>query len=302
MRYYVLENPSAGRRGGRAFVEGVVQTLLGLGHEVTTYVGARPGDLARHVATLEADELDVLLVAGGDGTVRSILNAGEALPPWPVGLIPVGTANLVARETRVLRLKKPEALARRLPDAEVWPVDLLEVRREGRPPERAISSVGVGLDGELVHTVMALRGTGERSGGYTKWVAPTLDALRSYAFDDLVLELDGDRTVRAPLAVVQNARHYGGLFLLSPDATLDSGKLDLVTIRARTRRDLLRVALRASTGRIHRDRQVEIHAVQRVRIRAPGPVAVQADGDPAGHTDLEIRLRPGRLSLLRVAR
>ena len=300
MRYYVLENPSAGRRGGRAFVEGVTRALLTGGHEVTAYVGAQPGDLARHVATLGADEFDVLLVAGGDGTLRSILNASERLPPWPVGLIPVGTANLVARETRVLGVRSAEDLARQIPEAETWQVDLIEVRRPGHVPERAISSVGVGLDGEMVHAVMAIRGSAERSGGYAKWIRPFLDLLRSYAFSDLEIELDGKRGIEAPLAVVQNARHYGGLFMLSPEAKLDSGKLDLVTVRARTRRDLLRLALRASTGRMHKDRQVRIHAAQEVSIRAPDPVAVQADGDPAGHTDLHVRLRPGELRLLRV--
>ena len=302
MRYYVLENPSAGRRGGRAFVEGVSRALLDAGHEVTTYVGGEPGDLARHAATLEPDAFDVLLVAGGDGTLRSVLNASERLPTWPVGIIPVGTANLVARETRVLACRSPEALAAKLPHAETWRVDLLEVRRDGGPPERAISSVGVGLDGEMVHTVMEIRGSGERSGGYSKWVRPFLDTLRGYDFDDLELVLDGKKEVEAPLAVVQNARHYGGLFMLSPAAKLDSGKLDLVTVRARTRRDLLRLALRASTGRIHKDRQVTVHGVRTVAIRARQPVAVQADGDPAGHTDLEVTLRPGALQLLRVAR
>jgi diacylglycerol kinase family enzyme len=300
LRYHLLENPSAGRRRGSPFVARFADALRARGHEVVVYVGEKPGDLARHAAGLDAAACDALLVAGGDGTLRSVLNGSDALPPWPIGMIPIGTANLVARETHMLTRRTPEALADGLERAERWRVDLLEVRRAGARPERAISSVGVGLDGALVSAVAELRGADEASGGYAKWVTPLLGVLGRFAFDDLDLRVDDGRRVASPLAVAQNARHYGGLFLLAPEARLDSGWLDLVTVRARTRRDLVRLALRAGLGRFHRDRQVAVVRCRGVRVVARAPVPVQADGDPAGTTDLEVRLLPGALALLRV--
>lgn len=298
-RFYLLENPSAGRARGREFLDALTRALVGQGNEVTTYVGGEPGDLARHAATLEDDQLDVLLVAGGDGTVRSVLNGRDDDLPWPVGVVPVGTANLVARETRMFGHKEPQALAEALRTAEPWSVDLLHVEREDGRVEKAISSVGIGLDGELVHMVAELRGAQTTSGGYHKWVKPAWTAFHDYAFPPLSVQVDAKGAFETALAVVQNARNYGGLFTLSPEARLDSGRMDVVTVKARTALDMLRLGLRAGTGVLHRDRQVRIVPATKVRIRATAAVPVQADGDPAGTTDLEITLRRGALTLLR---
>ncbi len=300
MRIYLLENPSAGRRGGHAFVEALVHALSRAGHRVTTYVGDAPGDLARHLLEIRTADLDALLVAGGDGTVRALLNAAQDLPPWPIGVVPTGTANLVARETRFWKSGSADDLATALPRAERWPVDVLEVTRADGSSERAITSVGIGLDGAMVHAVAVVREHGMSSGGYARWVAPVLKTFGGYGFPAIQVRPDDRPAFTTPLVIVQNSRHYGGLFSLSPTARLDSGRLDLVTVRSRTRRDLLRLGLRASTGRFHLDRQVRFATAQRVRIRTPRPLEVQIDGDAAGRTDVEVRVRPAALTLLRL--
>lgn len=299
MHLYLLENPSAGRSRDRSFLDALTRAFAAKGHDLTTYVGGEPGALAEHAATLPVEGIDAVLVAGGDGTIRSILNARPEPPPWPLGVVPIGTANLVARETRVFGVRQPEKLVAALLEAERWPVDLLQVRRGDGEPELAISSVGIGLDGELVHAVSRIRGAAATSGGYRRWLEPAWSALREYPFLPLTLTLDGGRVIESPLAVLQNAHSYGGFFTLSPEASLDSGRIEVVTVNARTNRDLIRVAIKAGSRSLHRDRGVRIEPAQSVRVRAPEPVAVQADGDPAGHTDLEVTLRPKAVRLLR---
>lgn len=302
MHFYLLVNPSAGRKKARAFLEDLSQTLIRSGHRMTSYCGEAPGDLARHVAGLREGDLDVLLLAGGDGTLRTVLNASAAPPPWPLGVLPLGTANLVAREAGTWPARRPEVLAAALLDARPWSVDLLEIRRDRGPVERAITTVSAGLDGAIVHTVAGIRGRGRASGGYGRWVGPILEILHRFVFEPIEVTVDGARPIECMTVVVQNTRTYGGFFTLSPEARLDSGCAQVVTLHARTPRDLVRLAIEASVHTVHRDRQVRIVAGRRVRLRAATPLLVQADGDPAGSTDLEVFVRPAAIRLLRIHR
>jgi diacylglycerol kinase (ATP) len=299
MHFYLLENPAAGRGKARAFLDGVTRALVAAGQRVTTYGGRSAPDVVAHVNTLGAGDLDVLVVVGGDGTLRTVVGARDGAPPWPVGVIPVGTANLVARELGTFPPTTPEALAARLQRGRAWTVDLLEMRRGEGPPERALAVVSIGVDGTLVHEVANARRRARGRGGYDKWLAPGLGVVRAFRPPPLEVQVDSAPPRTCAAVVIQNAHCYGGLFTLSPAARLDSGQAEVVLLDAQSPRDLVRLVVAAGLGRIHRDRQVKILRGARVRLRAPAPVHVQADGDPAGTTDVDVRVLPAAMRLWR---
>lgn len=297
MHFYLLENPAAGRGKARAFLDEVTRALVAAGHRVSSYGGRSPADVVAHVGLLQPDDLDVLVIVGGDGTLRTVVAGGDAPPAWPLGVIPVGTANLVARELGTYPLTTPEELATRLERGRPWTVDLLEMRREGRPPERALAAISVGVDGTLARAVAKARKLSRGRGGYDKWLGPGLGVVREFKPTPLEVQVDGGPLRTCASVVIQNAHNYGGLFTLSPDARLDSGRAEIVMLDANNRRDLVRLVLTAGLGRIHRDRQVKILRGRRIRLRAPTPLHVQADGDPAGTTDLDVHVLPAALRL-----
>lgn len=299
MHFYLLENPAAGRGQARVFVDAVRHALLAAGHRVTSYAGRSADDVVAHVESLEPNDIDVLVAVGGDGTLRTVLRAGDSPPVWPLGVIPVGTANLVARELGAWPTTTPEALADRLQKGRPWTVDLLEIRRAGSAPQRALAAVSIGIDGALVHAVHQARSRSGGLGGYGRWVGPGLAVMRDFAPLPIEVTVDGGPVRTCVCAMVQNTHNYGGLFTLSPDARLDSGQAEVVLMDAAGRRDLVRLVVSAGFGRVHRDKHVKILRGQRIRLRAPAPVAVQADGDPAGHTDLEVRVLPAAMQLWR---
>ena len=116
---------------------------------------------------------------------------------------------------------------------------------------------------------------------------------------DLRVTVDGQRTYAAAACVVQTAYNYGGIFELAPQAALDSGALNIMLIRARTNRDLFRILFSSWTRRLAHQKDVILLTGQHVRLEATRSVRLQADGDPAGSTDVEIELRPKSLTLLR---
>lgn len=297
MHFYLIENPAAGRGKARAFLDGVTRALVSAGHRVTSYGGRSAEDAVAHVGALGPDDLDVLVVVGGDGTLRTVVAAGDAPPPWPVGVIPVGTANLVARELATWPPTTPEAFAHCLERGRPWTVDLLELRRAGCPPERAVAVVSVGVDGRLAHEVARARQRARGLGGYEKWITPALCVVRDFRPTPLEVQVDGGPPRICASVTIQNAHSYGGLFTLSPEARLDSGRAEVVMLDARSPRDLVRLVAAAGMGRIHRDRQVKILQGAHIRVRAPTPLHVQVDGDPAGTTDLDVRVLPGAMRL-----
>lgn len=300
MRFHVIENPSAGRGGGRAFLDAVQRILREGGNDVTAFVGSSAAAVVDHVRALDRGAADRLLLAGGDGTLNAVLNARHALP-WPVGVIPMGTANLVARDAGFDPGAGPEETAAALAGAEPWVVDVLSVEHAGGPaPRLAVACVSAGLDAEIVEAVEQARDAGSRSGGYARWVAPGLRTLSAHRFEPMEVVVDGGVVQNAPFVVVQNALSYGGLFQISPEARLDSGRLDVATLFPRTHRDMVRLAVAAAARRIHRDRAVRVLEGRSVTIRSPRARPVQADGDPSGTTDVRVTLLPRRLTLLRV--
>lgn len=298
MRYHFVVNPVAGRGTSVALIGAVAEALRAAGDEVTSYVTTAAGDAGRHAGELEEDALDRLVVVGGDGTLREIINGRDVIP-WPVGIVPMGTANIIAREARMPLDRKAAHLAQALRKATPWQVDLIVLKRGAEGEERALANVGAGVDADIVHTISALRASADGAGGYSRWVRPMWRTLCSFSFPRLRVTVDGRRTYAAAACTVQNARNYGGVFELSPDAALDSGGLEVVLLRARTNRDLFRILFASWFRRAPLQNDVQIISGRHVRIESTEPVRLQADGDPAGRTDVELELLPGALTLLR---
>ena len=303
MHVHLVINPAAGRRSSVPYCAAVAHELTGAGHTVTQYVTKAPGDGTRHVAGLSATHCDVLGIVGGDGTLgevvqgRGLGGAGEF--PWPLALIPMGTANLVAREMRMPLGGDPKATADALAQGTPWPVDLMAFAAAGSDRTCAVANVGIGADAQVVATIDRLRRGAVASGSYLRWIRPILGTIRRFSSTPLRVVIDDNVTHYAAACVVQNARSYGGVFQLSPDAGLASGALDVVVLRARTGRDLFRVGVQALLRRVPSDKAVRMYKADHVEVSARSPVAVQADGDPAGSTDLRVSRQARALTLWR---
>lgn len=237
------------------------------------------GDLAEAIARDPATPLgaryDAVVAAGGDGTIRRLAIAAAPLG-LPVGIIPVGTGNVLACEI---------GLASR-PDA------ILDVLQAG--PEVAFKGAlangepfflmaGAGFDGEVI----ALLSTGlKRRIGKAAYVGPVLRTLAGRA-PALDIEIDGARHA-ASWMIATKARHYGGSFVLAPQAALTRPGLTVVLFKSTGIVARISELLALAFGGLDRLAGVEMHQAKKVVVRATAPVAVQADGDPAGATPLEI--------------
>ena len=280
MKTYLFVNPLSGRYSVSRF-QAILEQLHSNGITPEVFRVQTPTEIVSHCNSInQGSESQLVIVAGGDGTINAVVNA---LKPGSttLAILPLGTSNVLAAEIGISSigygLKKIAAGASR-----PFSVGVLEL--EGRY-HRFLLMAGIGLDGAVVRDVWPLGKRLLRRGAYA------LSALkRAMAWDATLFEVstpDGDVTCHT--AIVCNCSRYGGDFILSPGSSPFSAGLSAVCITGNTRRTYLSSALNLFRGRSAANRNlVRVNSsVFEVRGRLP----IQIDGDFVGYG-------PARISAL----
>lgn len=313
----VIANPGAGRGGRRAALEAAVDRWARRGWTIRWRTTGAPGDATTLARAAAADGVDVVAVAGGDGTVNEAVN-GLVGARAALAVLPSGTANVLAAQLGLVPWPSPwrtpdlEAAADALADGLVRTIDLGLVEPADRSARHFVMWAGVGADAAVV---AALEEPGHaalkaRIGA----LAYAIVGARVLLLDrggEAVLRIDGIRR-RGHLrgAVVNNMPLYAGLVHLAPEARLDDGRLDAALFFGRSR---LRAAAewlasggagtplafrrRVLRGRPDDERPLatpcaSLSIVSRPRLR------VHVDAEPWGTTPVRISVRRGALRLL----
>jgi diacylglycerol kinase (ATP) len=235
---------------------------------------------------------DVVLACGGDGTVRSV---AEALAGTGVamGLVPAGTGNLLART--VGTPDNVPAATRVALTGDDRAIDVGRVRIDGDEEERVfLVMAGTGFDAAImVSTPEALK----VRVGPLAYVISGLRAMRGRRVR-VTLGFDGGPTIRRRTrsVVVGNSGTLLGGLVLMPQASIDDGVLDVVSLAPSSLVGWIAVALRVITRRRRGHERVEHWQAKSILIRTDGPQPAQVDGDPVGDAqELRIRVEPSAL-------
>jgi diacylglycerol kinase (ATP) len=280
----LLVNPSAGRGRGARAGRIAAAALRDRGHRVRELVGRDGDEAADLAASALATGPDGLVVVGGDGMVHLALQqlAGPDAPGVPLGVVPAGTGNDVARYLGVPR-RDPAAAAAVVADGHVREMDL--ARAGGAYYATVLAS---GFDSAVNERANAM--TWPR--GQMRYNLATAAQLRTFHPVRYALEIDGRRLdVEAMLVAVGNGPSYGGGLRICEGAKLDDGLLDVVVIRSLSKPALLRVYPRLFTGTHVRLPQYEHHLATRVSLAAPG-ISAYADGERLGALPLTVESAP----------
>jgi len=282
----VVANPVSGRGRGRDAAEELAAGLRKRGVACELLLTDRRGEAFDHLRTL-TQPVDLVVAVGGDGTVREILD-GLVDPAVPVGVLPYGTANVLAHELDLPRdvHHALDILARDKPRE----IDVLSVN--GR---LATFVVGTGIDALAVAEVER-----RRTGPITKlaYASAVLRALRHYRPPELRVELDGTELPDPfGFVLVSNTRGYGSILHLAPDARMDDGLLEAYLFPTGSLFELARAFLRGLVAHLPGG-AVTMRRARSIRIRSETPVPFQVDGDSGGHTPVEIAVARNRYRLL----
>jgi len=226
----------------------------------------------------------LVMAWGGDGTINEIASA-LAFDETPLGIIPAGSGNGLARELGVH--PRPERAIADALAAEPRPMDLGEIG--GR---LFANTAGVGFDAHIA-SCFAL----SRRRGFLGYAGITARALTSYEPATYRITTDTESVeARAVVVTIANSAQFGNGALIAPGAKVDDGLLDLVVIEERSRLMTVWQVPRLFTGTVHRVRGCTIRQIQRVTIETEDPMTFHVDGEPvADGSRLVVRIHPAAL-------
>ena len=286
-RCAVIYNPTKVSDKFHALVE---ESLQRNGWSKTLWLETSAEDPGRAMTRQAVTEqVDLVIGAGGDGTIRYVAHTGI-----PLGLVPAGTGNLLARNLD-LPLEEADAIEVAL-DGQSRLIDLVEITVDDRPPEHFAVMAGIGIDAMMMDETNEDLKDKVGSAAYFVAAGKALGRLPVR----MTVQLDNNRPVRrhAMLCVIGNVGTLRGNLTLIPGASPDDGLLDLYIASPRRFRHWAKVALRLITRRPKKDDQVDQHTGKRVRIKIHGKDNYQLDGDVVGEsTTLDAEIQPGALAI-----
>jgi YegS/Rv2252/BmrU family lipid kinase len=292
-RAALIYNPIAGRGRLDRVLAGVLRTCRQEGLDLEPVPTTAPGEGTELAGGLARDgRVEAVFALGGDGTAREVA-AGLLGSGTPLGILPAGTANLMA-------------LALGLPRDPVAAAALL-CRAPSRHFDAGLAGgsaflmmISAGLDGRALAALD--RGFKTRLGK----TAVLLQGVREwwrYGYPEIEITADGERLPAATFVAVCNIPYYAGSYRMAPGARPDDRRFELVTFHGTGRAPTLAFILGVVSGRHTRRRDVRVRAVEEVVFSVPPEAGVQIDGDPlppggeAG-TTFHVRLAPERLLVL----
>ena len=279
-RIAILINPAARQGRERERIEHAVAEL-GRRAELTL-VSPDSDEATEDEARALAATHDIVVAAGGDGTVHRVLN-GLAGTGTPIGVLPFGTGNDFARAFGLPR--DPAAAAARVLDGEPFAADLVEVN--GRL-FGTVGVLGVGADSAIaVSRWMSDAGAGgavaRRLGGWTYRLAGLAQLLRPRAaVVSLSVSTDGgppSGPCDAHAAFVTNGAMLGGGLRLPVGVRLDDGAFEVCLVPRTSRIRLMWAFVCFAQGWRLPEGVLSITRASTAEIRTPAPVAFAADGE-----------------------
>lgn len=274
----------------------VERSCAAAGHEVIAWLQTTPEEdgcgLARQAVTAGAD---LLLCAGGDGTVRAVANA-LANTEVALGVLPTGTGNLLARNLGLPLQFEPalkvalDGVRRRLD------LGLLTVPGSAEST-RFLVMAGIGFDAAMMADASpALKARL----GWPAYVLSAIHHLRDEAMR-CTISLDDRpaRRRRARAVLIGNVGELQGGLALLPCARPDDGYLDVAVLAPRTALDWLRILARGITRSTSSDRRLEHARARRIEVCTARPQPLEYDGDASGHVRrFIVQAEPSALTLM----
>ncbi|MBY0548022.1 MAG: diacylglycerol kinase family lipid kinase [Candidatus Obscuribacterales bacterium] len=288
-RALLVYNPESGAAMDRtAWLGHIVDKFCKeLNYEVAVHA-THHGITSQEIVDNGGHGFDLIVGAGGDGTIRLVLGAlADACSEVPVAIIPFGTGNQLARNLGIyeenLLIDPVEAALEAIVRGRSRKIDIGKMN--GHP-----FCVGVGA-GPLADAVAAPSKEDKANWGIMAYVGSMVQTIATPPVE-LTVTADGDRfNVKASGVFVTNVGNLG-IATVSEKAELDDGLLDLFIITLGELNDYVTLGFRFATSFLGGEAPYYLKKVSRVSIASRHPLAANVDGDFIGTTPMKVEVVP----------
>lgn len=248
----------------------------------------RDPDALSDLIVAHRDGVDMVIVGGGDGTMnaaaRGLIETG-----LPLGILPLGTANDLARTLGIP--DDLEAAADLIPAGRTRRIDCGEVN--GRP---FFNVASMGLSADLAKTLT--RDLKRRFGRLGYAIAAAQVMARARPFRATIESVQETARVLTFQVAVGNGRYYGGGMAVDEDAAIDDATLHLYSLEMHRPWELFLLAGAFRSGRQGTFRDVRTRAAATFTVTTRKPRPVNADGELITRTPARFRVLPGAVTVL----
>lgn len=277
----VIYNPTSGRETFKRYLPEVLAKLEDAGYETSTHATTGKGDATVAARYAVENDFDLVVAAGGDGTLNEVINGLAKAERRPrLGIIPAGTTNDFARSLRIPRdiSKAIDVIV----SGQTVPIDIGQMN-----DSYFINIAGGGQLTELTYEVpIKLKTVLGQLAYYLKGIE-MLPSLRPY---EVRIEYDGKVfSGEAMIFLICQTNSVGGFENLAPDASINDGYFDLIILEKTNLADFVRLATLALRGEHLHDPKVIYDKASYIKVTAPEEVLINLDGELGGKTPVEFR-------------
>lgn len=291
---FLIYNPNAGAfLGTRASsVDEIVELLRDHGHHVEAFATNKGGDAVDLARLAVREGADLILAAGGDGTLNEVVN-GMALSKVPLAFLPVGTANVYAQEIGFR--SNYRKVIRELSQLAPYRTGLGLLTPSKAPSRYFLLMAGFGFDASLVQRVEP---EWKRRFGKVSYYIAGISSLL-LPIDPLIAKL-GDEQILNSFTLVSRARNYGGDLSIAPTAHLLREGFEVVHFEGLKAVDYLAYVGAVVSNRVQGFPGVRVYATRELHAEPVDgrSVYVQVDGELAGELPASVRYIPDAITLL----
>ena len=260
--------------------------------EVTPVATTGPGSATEQTRREIQRGCDLIIAAGGDGTINEVAN-GMLHSGVPLAILPGGTANVLAREMRLPRHMGNAAA--QIPELEACRIAAGMVQINGSEERCFLCMAGAGLDAEIVARVHpGFKAMAGKLAYYAAGFGHVFERLREF---DVIA--DGKR-YPASFALISRVRNYGGDLEIARGASLLRDDFEVVLFRGTASVRYLRYLVGVAVGGIARMEGCTVLRARSVTCEQPAGngISVQLDGELAGSLPIAARILPDAVTLL----
>ncbi|MDN4066715.1 diacylglycerol kinase [Paenibacillus vini] len=289
-RARLIYNPTSGREEMRRLLPDVLDRLDKAGIETSCHATAGEGDATREAADAVDRGYDIIIAAGGDGTLNEVVNgmAGKDNLP-PLGIFPLGTTNDFARAMKIP--KRWEDYCDLVIENKTRPIDIGKVN--GR---HFINIAGGGSLTELTYEVPSRLKT---LIGQLAYYMKGIEKMASLSPTHLIIDAEGHDRMEGEfmLFLIANSNSVGGFEKLAPGAQIDDGLLDVIAVKKCNLAEFIRLVTMALRGDHFNDTHVVYFKTQRMEVTSPGNVLLNLDGELGGELPGVFEILPQHLRI-----
>ena len=279
----VILNPAARSEKASRLLERIRELSGGAPVRLTS----EAGDASRIAAEAVRDGVEVIIAAGGDGTLNEVVN-GIGNAPVRLGILPVGTMNVFATELGIPHGNLERAWSI-IEQGKVVAVDLPKAN-----DTHFIQLAGVGLDAEVVRKTTA---DSKKALGPLSYLL-TLVQVAAHKPPRVVVETEGGRIREGSFVLIGNGRLYGGPFPVFKRASLNDGLLDVLVFQNQSHWDVVRYFQAIAFGTHPELPDVEYFQTRSIKVTSSGDVPVELDGEVAGMLPCLFSVEPQKLRVM----